>query len=454
MMSNILIVDDNKAFCRSLLLLLEQHGHTGAEANNGEEALQLLGEDHFDVVVSDLRMAPMNGLDLLKAGRVQSPSSEFILVTAYGTIESAVAAMKVGAYDYLNKPFDEAEFLALIDKALEKGALRSEVERLGQLVDQQYGFEGIVAKSAAMQQVIHQARTAALTDNTVLLVGESGTGKDLLARAIHANSQRRNGPLVVVNSASLASGLEDSELFGHVKGAFTGADQNTLGLVAAANHGTLFLDEVADLSLSSQAKLLRCLESGEVRSVGATRVQNVNVRFIAATNRNLRQAMQEGRFREDLFYRLAVVLISIPPLRQRPEDIPPLVFKLLQNHAAEPGRETIQILPAAVEVLSRYNWPGNVRELDSCLRQAALLATHGAIDQSALPYAILTQAELAESARGDLTLNEVEKHYIFEVLQRCGGDRKQAQHILGISRATLQRRLQKYGVGPTDNFAP
>lgn len=356
-MGSILIVDDNKAFRRSLLLLLEQHGHAGAEAADGDEALQLLGREQFDVVVSDLRMERVNGLELLKVGRARSPFTEFIVITAYGTVESAVEAMKTGAYDYLNKPFEEEEFLALIDKALEKTTLRTQIERLGQLVDEQYGYENIVAESPPMRAVIQKAGAAAQTDNTVLLMGESGTGKDLLARAIHANSQRRNGPLIVVNSASLPPGLEDSELFGHVKGAFTGANQDTTGLIAAAHHGTLFLDEVADLSPSSQAKLLRCLENGEVRRVGETGLQKVDVRFVAATSRNLRQAMQEGHFREDLYYRLAVVSIAIPPLRQRSEDILPLVLKLLQDYAAELGRESLEVTPAVIQVLSQYDWP-------------------------------------------------------------------------------------------------
>ena len=445
-MGKILVVDDNEAFRRSLVLLLEQNGHTSAEADDGDKALQLLDQEHFDVVVSDLRMVRLDGLELLRAARARAPFTEFIMVTAYGTVESAVQAMKEGAYDYINKPFDEAEFLTLVDKALEKATLRTEVERLGHLVDEHYGFDHIVAASLAMQEVIQKARAAAQTNNTVLLTGESGTGKDLLARAIHANSQRRRGPLVVVNSASLGSGLEDSELFGHVKGAFTGAHHEATGLIAAAHQGTLFLDEIADLSPASQAKLLRCLEAGEVRRVGDTRVHHVDVRFIAATNCDLHQAMQEGKFREDLFYRLAVIPISIPPLRERPEDIPPLVVKLLRSHAAELGRDRLEITPAAMRVLSQRDWPGNVRELDAYLRQILLLSGANPIDVCDLLDEIRPSPQRAAFTCSELSLTELEKHHILQVLKRCNGDRQKAQHTLGISRATLQRRLSEYGI--------
>ena len=443
-MGKILVVDDNEAFRRSLVLLLEQNGHTSAEADDGDKALQLLDQEHFDVVVSDLRMVRLDGLELLRAGRARAPFTEFIMVTAYGTVESAVQAMKEGAYNYINKPFDEAELLALVDKALEKATLRTEVERLGHLVDKQYGFEGIVAASPAMQEVIQKARVAARTSNAVLLMGESGTGKDLLARTIHANSQRRHGPMVAVNSASLPDGLEDYELFGH--GAATDAGQDTAGLVAAAHRGTLFLDEVADLSPSSQAKLLSCLEIGEVRRVGETRAHHVDVRFIAATNRDLQQAVQEGKFREDLYYRLAVIPIPIPPLRERLEDIPPLVFKLLQDHAAELGRQPARITAAVMQLLSQHDWPGNGRELDAYLRQVVLLSATDQIDVPDLLAEFHPPVAPAESAGSDLSLAEVERRHILKVLQQCNGDRQKAQHILGISRATLQCRLSQYGI--------
>jgi transcriptional regulator with PAS, ATPase and Fis domain len=295
-----------------------------------------------------------------------------------------------------------------------------------------------------MRRLVRLARLAARTDNTVLLLGESGTGKDLFARAIHAASPRRDGPLVVVNSASLSSGLEDSELFGHVRGAFTSASRDSTGLVCAAQGGTLFLDEIGDLSPSSQAKLLRCLESGEVRRVGDTRVQKVDIRFIAATNRDLLQAVHKGAFREDLYYRLAVITLSIPPLRQRPEDIPPLVHCFLTRLAAEEGREQIDISPQTLDLLVRHPWPGNARQLDACLRQAALLSGDSLIEADYLSEEIHYPLQ-ALPPEADLSLVELEKNRILEVLQRCNGDRRQAENILGISRATLQRRLKEYG---------
>jgi len=313
------------------------------------------------------------------------------------------------------------------------------------LAVQEDRFGEIVAQSQGMRQVVQLARLAATSDNTVLILGESGTGKDLLAHAIHAHSRRGAGPLVVVNSASLASGLEDSELFGHLKGAFTNAIRENTGLVTAAHGGTLFLDEVGDLSLSSQAKLLRTLESGEVRRVGDNRVQKVDIRFIAATNRDLRLAVQEGSFRADLFYRLAVISISVPPLRERPEDIPWLVYGFLGHIAGEMGLDRCQIEPPALDLLLRAPWPGNARQLDSCLRNAALLAGGRPICPEHLPEELLAVHALLPPNQA-VSLSETERRHILQVLEQCGGDRQQAQRQLGISRATLQRRLKEYGI--------
>lgn len=312
--------------------------------------------------------------------------------------------------------------------------------------DQPSPFDQIIALSPAMRKVMELARMATATDHTVLILGESGTGKDLLAHAIHAHSQRRTGPLVVVNSASLSSGLEDSELFGHVKGAFTHAIRENTGLVAAAHGGTLFLDEIGDLSSSSQAKLLRTLESGEVRRVGDTQVIKVDIRCIAATNRDLRRASQEGTFRADLYYRLAVITIQIPPLRERPEDILPLAHRLLGRIAVEMGRRP-EIAPAVLDLLVRFSWPGNARQLHSCLRHAELLAEGGTIREEHLPEELL-QSLATTPANLQISLPDLERRHILQVLEQCGRDRQKAQHLLGISRATLQRRLKEYGINP------
>jgi transcriptional regulator with GAF, ATPase, and Fis domain len=308
-------------------------------------------------------------------------------------------------------------------------------------------FGEIVAQSSGMRQVVQLARLATASDDTVLILGESGTGKDLLAHAIHAHSRRRAGPLVVVNSASLSSGLEDSELFGHLKGAFTHAIRENTGLVAAAHGGTLFLDEIGDLSPSSQAKLLRTLESGEVRRVGDTRVQRVDIRFIAATNRDLREALQAGSFRADLYYRLAVIAIQIPPLRERPEDIPPLAARFLARLTGEMGR-TPAIAPEALDRLVRFPWPGNARQLDSCLRHAALLARGDTIREEFLPEELFGESRTGLPAPNPISLSDLERQHILQVLAQCGRDRQKAQHLLGISRATLQRRLKEYGITP------
>lgn len=310
-------------------------------------------------------------------------------------------------------------------------------------------FDDIVAESPIMRKVVELARLTTTTDNTVLILGESGTGKDLLAHAIHTHSRRSAGPLVVVNSARLSNGLEDSELFGHLKGAFTSAHRENLGMVAAAHGGTLFLDEIGELALTSQAKLLRCLETGEVRPVGGSQVREVDIRFIAATNRDLRQAVQEGTFRADLYYRLAVIAIQIPPLRQRPEDLPWLICRFLGPIAREMGRERCEIAPAALEVLIRAPWPGNARQLDSALRHAALFSGGRTIEKEHLPDdLLLPQQQAPASTDPELALSEIERQHILQVLEQCGRDRQQAQALLGISRATLQRRLKEYGIAP------
>ncbi|MCC7262725.1 MAG: sigma-54-dependent Fis family transcriptional regulator [Candidatus Latescibacteria bacterium] len=308
-------------------------------------------------------------------------------------------------------------------------------------------FDRVVARSPGMRWVVELARLAATTDYPVLILGESGTGKDLLAHAIHAGSLRRNHPLVVVNSAALSSGLEDSELFGHVKGAFTSATRDHAGLITAANRGTLFLDEIADLSASSQAKLLRTLENGEVRRVGDSHVSRVDVRLIAATNRDLQGAVEQGGFRDDLYYRLALITITIPPLRDRPEDIPELATTFLEEVACETGREGFAITDEALDLVVRASWPGNARQLKSCLRLSALFAGEGPIRVEHLPET-LQQPAVAKPTDPSLPLAEVERRHILRVLEDCGYDRRQAERRLQISRATLQRRLKEYGINP------
>ena len=308
------------------------------------------------------------------------------------------------------------------------------------------GFAQLVAVSPAMRRVVELARLSATTDYPVLLLGESGTGKDLLARAIHAHGRRAAGPMVAVNSARLSTGVEDSELFGHARGAFTGATHETSGLVAAAHGGTLFLDEIGELALKSQAKMLRCLESGDVRRVGDTHAHTVDIRLIAATNRDLRQAVEAGTFRGDLYYRLAIIIIDIPPLRERPDDIAALAERMLARIRSQTHSQA-NLLPAALEVLVGYAWPGNARQLDSCLRFAALVAGHGAIGPEHLPADILRPATTGPAA-AVMTLAELERRHILQVMEQCGHDRQRAQQVLGISRATLQRRLAAYTSRP------
>src|SRR6476659_2508861 len=376
-MGRILIADDHDALRRGLKRGLTEAGHEVDEASNGNAAIERLHDGYFDVVLSDLKMGGSDGMDVLRTTRAMHPSTAVILMTAFGTVNTAVEAMKIGAFDYVLKPFEIEEMEVKIDKALEVKRLKNEIEYLRDAQQDRYDFEKIVGTSAALQQVLDVVKKVAKSNTTVLIRGETGTGKELIAGAIHHNSLRTSRNFVKVNCAAWQENLLESELFGHEKGAFTSADKQRIGRFEQADGGTLFLDEVGDMSPSTQAKILRVLQEHEFERLGGTRTLRVDVRIIAATNRNLSSMVQDGRFREDLFYRLNVVSVDMPPLRDRKDDIAALGEFFVRRFASELKKKIEGINPEALKVLMRHNWPGNIRELENVLERSVLLADGG-----------------------------------------------------------------------------
>ncbi len=393
-----------------------------------------------DAVVSDLRLGQgPNGVDLLRSWRERHPTTPFILLTAYGDVESAVDAMKLGADDYLTKPVDPSQLLELIRHCLADRA---------QLTPHRAGFERIVAQSDVMFEVFDQTYRAAQTDSTVLIVGESGTGKELIASALHENSPRKTGPFVTVNMAAIPEALVESELFGHVKGSFTGAAVDREGRFQAADKGTLFIDEIGDFELSCQAKLLRALENSTVTPVGSNREQTVNVRVVAATSRDLYEMLSDGTFREDLYYRLNVVTIALPPLRDRREDIRPLVHSFLTECCEQQNRPLLQIEPTLMQYLESFDWPGNVRQLRNCIESMVVMAARDVLTSDDIP-GHLEPPETSEpdlQVPRDTTLDDLEREAIRQALDRFQGNRTHAAESLGISVRTLQRRIKEWGM--------
>jgi two-component system response regulator HydG len=443
----ILVVDDQRNMRVTTAIVLRQAGHSVVEAENGAEALQRLAAEPFDVVLTDLRMGDVDGMEVLRSAVEISPSVQVIVMTAYGSIESAVEAVRRGAYDYLSKPFKEEELLVRIEKALEKRRLLGEVSLLAGDFRQRYGLENVVGRSPGLRELLDRAVRVAPTDATVLITGESGTGKELVARAIHAGSRRSERPFVPVNCAAITETLLESELFGHARGSFTGAVRARRGLFEEASGGTLFIDEIGETAPGFQAKLLRALQEGEIRRVGESIPVKVDVRVIAATNQDLKKAMVERRFREDLFYRLNVVPLRVPPLRERREDIPLLAAHFLERRNRRSGvgkRFTVEAMGRLLE----HDWPGNVRELENMVEQAAALSDGPLIGpQDVLPGA----GRGAPEVGGGGTLAEVvaatERRAIEAALLRCGGDQARVARELGISATTLWRKMKRLGLG-------
>ena len=446
-MATILIVDDEPSARTTLGLLLRKRSHRVTEVEGVAAALKALTDDAFDVIVTDLRMPDGDGLDVLRAARAHCPDADVILLTAYAGWESAKEAIQLGACDYFEKGREPDELLHRIDKALAEKALRRENANLRAQVRDRYALPGLVTGSAQMAQVLDLVRRVAPTDATVLIHGESGSGKEVIAKAIHHASQRARGSFVAINCAALPETLLESELFGHVKGAFTGAATNKKGLFEEAHGGTLLLDEIGEMPPSLQAKLLRTLQSGEIRPVGSTQSITIDARVVAATNRDLAQMIRQGGFREDLFYRLNVIPVTLPPLRERREDIPLLAEHFLARFAERQGR-VLRLSPAAMERLLRYPWPGNVRELENAMERSAILAQADTIEPGDLPPHVAAGLALgpAPSLGSPQTLAETERILIMQALERSGWNHSRTAESLGIGRTTLWRKLKEYGI--------
>jgi DNA-binding NtrC family response regulator len=441
----ILVVDDEPEMRELVCEILRERGHRVRVASDGREALKQLAEEETSLVLTDLRMRGMQGLELLAEIKRSQPDISVILMTAFGSVETAIEAMKQGATDYLIKPVKTEELVRVTERAVREAALRREVQRLRREVHKEYSFHQILGKSKPMRDVFELIRRVADSPTNVLITGESGTGKELVAKAIHYNSDRRDAPFVPVNCAAIPEALLESELFGHVKGAFTDAKTDKRGLFEEAHGGTLFLDEISELPLLLQAKLLRSIQEREIRRVGATRAMPVDVRIIAATNLNLAEEAKAKRFREDLFYRLNVIEIRLPPLRERREDIPLLVEAFLKKCAEANHKEVRGMTEAALALLMDHAWPGNVRELENVIERAVTLARGEKILPDDLPPAIQggrgDRRVLDDAADRILPLDEVEKEYILRILEKTGGNKYQAAQMLGIDRKTLYRKL-------------
>jgi DNA-binding NtrC family response regulator len=443
----ILLVDDEPSARATMAILLKKRGHRVSEAADVGAAVKALADGGFDVIVTDLRMPDGDGLDVLRAAKAHCPEADVILLTAYAGWESAKEAIQLGAFDYFEKGREPDELLHRIDRAVADKVLRRENENLRAQVRERFGLPGLIATSAQMSQVLDLVGRVGPTDATVLIRGESGTGKEIIAKALHHASRRAGGRFVPINCGALPETLLESEIFGHVKGAFTGASASKKGLFEEADSGTLFLDEIGEMTPSLQVKLLRALQSGEVRPVGSTQAITVDARVVAATNRDLEPMIRQGAFREDLFYRLNVIPIELPPLRERREDIPSLAELFLGRFAERQGR-VLRLSAAAMERLFRYPWPGNVRELENAMERAAILAPADTIEPGDLPPHVgagLVPGP-APALEAERTLAEAERAHIIQALERCGWNHSRAAEALGIGRTTLWRKLKDYGV--------
>ena len=448
-MGRILIADDHDALRRGLARGLSEAGHDVEEASNGNAAIERLHDGHFDVVLSDLKMGGSDGMDVLRTTRALHPSTAVILMTAFGSVNTAVEAMKIGAFDYVQKPFEIEEMEVKIEKALEMKRMKHELDYLRGAQHDIYEFDRIVGSSVALQRVLDMVKKVAKSNTTVLVRGETGTGKELIAGATHHNSLRAARNFVKVNCAALQENLLESELFGHEKGAFTGADKQRIGRFEQADGGTLFLDEIGDMSPSTQAKILRVLQEHEFERLGGTRTLRVDVRLIAATNRDLPGMVQSGQFREDLYYRLNVVSIEMPPLRERKDDIVPLANSFIRKFSGELKRKIDGLDMDAQKLLMRYNWPGNIRELENTIERAMLLAEGRAIGSEDLrlgdtptPGSAREQTSIVRIPPTGVALEDVERFALIEALKMSNWVQKDAAELLSISPRVMNYKIK------------
>ena len=451
--ARILVVDDERSMQEFLEILLRKEGYDVTTAGDVETALVALDSDDYDLVITDIQMPGRSGLDLLRALRDSQPEALVVMITAFATTETAIAAMKEGAYDYITKPFKVDEILLVVQKALEKKLLAHENRRLRHELRSERQQKTLVGNSEAMQRVYDMVARIADTKTNVLIFGESGTGKELVARAIHSESERSEAPFVAVNCAAIPENLLESELFGHVKGAFTGAVGNKAGLFETADGGTLFLDEVGELTLPVQVKLLRAIQEKTIRRVGGTSDRRVDVRIVAATNRRLEEEVAHGRFREDLYYRLNVIQVELPALRERLEDLPLLIHHFVEKYARDLGKEVSGVDERAMQNLRSYGYPGNVRELENVIERAVALCRGPLIDPEALPPTLMRPSDLSPTSRIptegiqlDHLVADYERGLLLEALRRSDGVKKRAAQLLGISFRSFRYRLEKLGL--------
>ncbi|MBN1272648.1 MAG: sigma-54-dependent Fis family transcriptional regulator [Candidatus Aminicenantes bacterium] len=452
-MEKILIVDDEKSILELLIVVFEKEGYAVKATPSGTKAMEWLEKQDFDLVITDIKLPEISGLDILKYLQEKRPDIPIVMITAYGSIKQAVEALKAGAADYVVKPFDIEELKIIAAQALEKRRLREENIILKRELKEKYNLMNLIGKSRRMQEIYNLIEKIAGTESTVLITGESGTGKEVAARTIHALSPRKDNRFVSVNCGALPESLLESELFGHVKGAFTGAAADKKGLFEAAEQGTLFLDEIGEMSAYTQVKLLRSLQDKRIRRVGGINEIAVDVRIIAASNQDLKESIKEGKFREDLFYRLNVISMRMPPLRERREDIPLLVSHFLERHSRRMNRLKKRMTPKVMKILEAYPWPGNVRELENMMERTVAIEERQTVTEDCLPEELLHPQKAAEvdvlpDSGFDLKnhLNDISIHYIEEARRRCQGNMKKAASLLGLSYRSLRHLIEKYNL--------
>ncbi|MBN2011262.1 sigma-54-dependent Fis family transcriptional regulator [candidate division KSB1 bacterium] len=457
-MAHLLIIEDNNSMREAMEAMVKRMNHTCATASCGTDGIELVRRQKFDLIITDYKMDDIDGMQVLQQIKQQSPETDVLMITAYGTVELAVEAMKAGAIDFITKPFSHDEFKLKIETLLVRIAERQELARmhdenryLREALEVQFNFGEIVGDSAPMQQVYKTISKVAPTSSSVMIYGESGTGKELIARAIHKTSPRSQYPFVRVHCGALAEGVLESELFGHEKGAFTGAVSRKKGRFELAHLGTIFLDEIGDISPGMQLKLLRVVQERELERVGGEETIQVDVRILAATHRNLQQAVKDGTFREDLYYRLHILPIYLPPLRERHEDIPVLVQHFLKKVGAEVNKPDLQISDAAIHTLKQYRWPGNIRELENVIERAAVLCETNVIQMTDLPFLHESRAHEVNQTYSDSldlteTLEKIEKQLIETALERAKGVKSEAARLLNVKTSALYYKLEKYGL--------
>lgn len=449
---SVLVVDDEPGMREFLEIMLTKEGYEVSIASNGEEAIEKIGKESFDLAIVDIQMPGINGIEVLRNTREKNYNTTIIMITAFASHESAIEAMKLGAYDYITKPFKIDEIKLVIKKSLDKNVLEKENTRLKKELDTKYGFENFIGSSNSIQQIFSLINRVSELNVNVLISGESGTGKELVARAVHYSGSRKDGPFIPVNCGAIPETLIESEFFGHAKGAFTGATRDKKGLFEEANGGTIFLDEIGDLPIHLQVKLLRVLEEKKVRPLGKTESVSIDVRIISATNKNLEQEIMDNKFREDLFYRLNVIKVAMPPLRERKDDIPMLALHFLHKFATEMDKKITGISNEALEELEKYHYPGNIRELENIIARCVALETNEIIKKDSLPklntegdYIDLTDTLNAKDSI-DLVLGDVEKQIIENALKSSRGNKSETAKMLGITLRSLRYRLAKHRI--------